>query len=91
MQITDEVTAEGKAKNADFELGNKPRIQSILYEYRWKKTFKLMKRIFLGKTRYYDQRFIPALDAFNYIYINTQTVAISMKLRFGVENKYAIG
>jgi hypothetical protein len=59
------------------------------YEYRWKKTFKLMK-LFLGKARYYDQRF-PALDAFNYIYINTQTVAISMKLRFGVENKYAIG
>jgi hypothetical protein len=44
--------------------------------------------LLLGKARYYDQRFIPALDAFNYINI---TVAISMKLRFGVENKYAIG
>ena len=33
-----------------------------------KTTLKLMKRIcFLGKSRYYDQRFIPALEAFNYI------------------------
>jgi TolA-binding protein len=31
-----------------------------------KETFKLMY-LLLGKTRYYDQRFIPALDAFNYI------------------------
>jgi hypothetical protein len=45
--------------------------------------------LLLGKARYYDQRFIPALDAIIF-YINTQTVAISMKLRFGVENKYAI-
>jgi hypothetical protein len=32
-----------------------------------KETFKLMKRIYFLKARYYDQRFIPALDAFNYI------------------------
>jgi hypothetical protein len=42
--------------------------------------------LLLGKARYYDQRFIPALDAFNYILYNTQT-AISMKLRFGVEKQ----
>jgi hypothetical protein len=46
--------------------------------------------LLLGKARYYDQRFIPALDAFNYI-LYKYPVAISMKLRFGVENKYAIG
>jgi hypothetical protein len=32
-----------------------------------KETFKLMTYLLLGKARYYDQRFIPALDAFNYI------------------------
>jgi hypothetical protein len=41
--------------------------------------------LLLGKTRYYDQRFIPALDAFNIYYINTQTAARFMKLRFGEE------
>jgi hypothetical protein len=62
------------------------------YEYRWKRNFQIDEAyLLLGKARYYDQRFIPPLDAFNYIYINTQTVAISMKLRFGGGNKYAIG
>jgi hypothetical protein len=46
--------------------------------------------LLLGKARYYDQRFIPALDAIIF-YINTQTVAISMKLRFGVEKNMRLG
>jgi hypothetical protein len=47
------------------------------YEYRWKRrNFQIDEAyLLLGKARYYDQRFIPALDAFNYIKI---TVAISI-------------
>jgi hypothetical protein len=38
MQITDEVTADGKAKNADFELRNRNQSDSeAFYEYRWKR------------------------------------------------------
>jgi hypothetical protein len=37
------------------------------YEYR-RRNFQIDEAyLLLGKARYYDQRFIPALDAFNYI------------------------
>jgi hypothetical protein len=44
--------------------------------------------LLLGKARYYDQRFIPALDAFNYIY-KILTVVTFTKLKFGAKNKHA--
>jgi hypothetical protein len=69
-QITDEVTAEGKAKNADFELAETKAtkaIHSMNIDGR-ERNFQIDEAyLLLGKTRYYDQRFIPALDAFNYI------------------------
>jgi hypothetical protein len=46
-----------------------------------------MTYLLLGKARYYDQRFIPALDAFNYILYKYPNSIISMKLRFGVEKQ----
>ncbi|WP_441757540.1 MULTISPECIES: type IX secretion system periplasmic lipoprotein PorW/SprE [unclassified Flavobacterium] len=72
MQISDELSEETKSKNTDFELaetkatkaiqkhsmniGGKERNSQIDEAY-----------LLLGKARYYDQRFIPALDAFNFI------------------------
>jgi hypothetical protein len=96
MQITDEVTADGKAKNADFELAETKATKAIQKHSMnidgRERNFQIDEAyLLLGKARYYDQRFIPALDAFNYILYKTQTVAISMKLRFGEKNKYAIG
>jgi hypothetical protein len=49
MQITDEVTADGKAKNADFEAETKAtkaiQKHSMNIDGR-ERTFKLMKRIY---------------------------------------------
>ena len=72
MQISDEVKAEGKTKNADFELAETKATKAIQkhsmnIEGR-EKNFQIDEAyLLLGKARYYDQRFIPALDAFNYI------------------------
>ncbi|MDA6069248.1 gliding motility protein [Flavobacterium sp. AC] len=72
MQIDENFSEEEKAKNADFEkaetkatkaiqkhsmnIGGRERNSQIDEAY-----------LMLGKARYYDQRFIPALEAFNYI------------------------
>ncbi|WP_264525844.1 tetratricopeptide repeat protein [Flavobacterium sp. N502536] len=72
MQIDENFSEAEKAKNADFEkaetkatkaiqkhsmnIGGRERNSQIDEAY-----------LMLGKARYYDQRFIPALEAFNYI------------------------
>ncbi|KQB38918.1 SprE protein [Flavobacterium aquidurense] len=72
MQIDENFSGEEKAKNPDFEkaetkatkaiqkhsmnIGGRERNSQIDEAY-----------LMLGKARYYDQRFIPALEAFNYI------------------------
>lgn len=72
MQIDENFSGDEKAKNADFEkaetkatkaiqkhsmnIGGRERNSQIDEAY-----------LMLGKARYYDQRFIPALEAFNYI------------------------
>jgi hypothetical protein len=85
-----------KAKNADFELAETKATKAIQKHSMnidgRERNFQIDEAyLLLGKARYYDQRFIPALDAFIIFYIINPTVAISMKLRFGVKNKYAIG
>jgi len=72
MQIIDDNTPEGKTKNANFELAEAKATKAIQ-----KHSMNIGGRernmqideayLLLGKARYYDQRFIPALDAFNYI------------------------
>jgi len=72
MQINDEITAVGKPKNSDFELAEAKATKAIQ-----KHSMNIGGRernsqideayLLLGKSRYYDQRFVPALDAFNYI------------------------
>jgi len=72
MQVDENFSEEEKAKNPDFEraetkatkaiqkhsmnIGGRERNSQIDEAY-----------LMLGKARYYDQRFIPALEAFNYI------------------------
>ncbi|PTT03017.1 gliding motility protein [Flavobacterium sp. HMWF030] len=72
MQIDENFSGDEKAKNPDFEkaetkatkaiqkhsmnIGGRERNSQIDEAY-----------LMLGKARYYDQRFIPALEAFNYI------------------------
>lgn len=72
MQLIDNVTAEEKAKNADFELAETKATKAIQkhsmnIDGRERNSQIDESYLLLGKSRYYDQRFIPALDAFNYI------------------------
>lgn len=72
MQVIEEVPVDGKPKNADFDLAEAKATKAIQ-----KHSMNIGGRennyqideayLLLGKARYYDQRFIPALDAFNYI------------------------
>jgi hypothetical protein len=72
MQISDEFTAEGKPKNADFELAETKATKAIqkhsMYIDGKERNAQIDEAyLLLGKSRYYDQRFVPALDAFNFI------------------------
>jgi hypothetical protein len=46
--------------------------------------------LLLGKARYYDQRFIPALDAFNYILYKYPNSSNIYEAKIWWKNKYAI-
>ena len=72
MTINEDITLPGQQKNANFERAEEKATKayqkhSMLnngeeYNPQMDEAF-----ILLGKARYYDQRFIPALEAFNYI------------------------
>ncbi|MBC7847601.1 MAG: tetratricopeptide repeat protein [Flavobacterium sp.] len=72
MQITDDNVAVEKTKNANFELAEAKATKAIQKHSMniggQEKNYQIDEAyLLLGKSRYYDQRFIPALDAFNYI------------------------
>lgn len=72
MQIKEDFTPDGKTKNTDFELAETKATKAIQKHSmniggREKNTQIDEAYLLLGQARYYDQRFIPALDAFNYI------------------------
>lgn len=72
MQIKDDNSPEGKPKNADFEVAEAKATKAIqkhsMYIDGQEKNYQIDEAyLLLGKARYYDQRFFPALEAFNYI------------------------
>ena len=72
MQIKEELTSNTKPSNADFELAEAKATKAIQKHSmniggREKNTQIDEAYLMLGKARYHDQRFVPALDAFNYI------------------------
>jgi tetratricopeptide (TPR) repeat protein len=72
MHVSDDVPVDGKPKNADFELAEAKATKAIQKHSMnidgREKNYQIDEAyLLLGKARYYDQRFIPALDAFNYI------------------------
>jgi len=72
MQISEDVPVDGTKKNADFELAEAKATKAIQKHSMnidgHEKNYQIDEAyLLLGKARYYDQRFIPALDAFNYI------------------------
>lgn len=72
MQVSEEVMLPGDARNPNFEVAEQKAVKAIqrhsmLIEGSEKNPQIDEAYLLLGKSRYYDQRFIPALEAFNYI------------------------
>ena len=72
MQIIEDNGAAEKPKNANFELAEAKATKAIQKHSMniggQERNYQIDEAyLLLGKSRYYDQRFIPALDAFNYI------------------------
>lgn len=72
MEIKDQMFLPGKAKNADFERAEEKAIKAIQKHGmniggKEKNPQIDEAYLLLGKARYYDQRFVPALAAFNNI------------------------
>jgi len=72
MQITAETVLPGQTRNKNFERAETKAIKAIQkHSMNIDGTEKNPQideaHLLLGKARYYDQRFIPALEAFNYI------------------------
>ena len=72
MQITEDKMLPGENKNANFERAETKAtkaIQKHSMNIQGSEKNPQMDEAYLllGKARYYDQRFVPALDAFNYV------------------------
>ncbi|MDI1254820.1 MAG: gliding motility protein [Flavobacterium sp.] len=72
MQISAENILPGQTKNANFDRAEEKAVKAIQkrsmnIDGKEKNPQMDEAHLLLGKSRYYDQRFIPALEAFNYI------------------------
>ena len=72
MQVSEDVFLPGQSKNADFERAEEKAIKAIQkhgMNINGKEKNPQIDEAYLllGKARYYDQRFVPALAAFNNI------------------------
>lgn len=72
MQVTEDVFLPGQSKNPNFERAEEKAVKAIQkhsMNIEGKENNPQMDEAYLllGKARYFDQRFIPALEAFNYI------------------------
>ena len=72
MEIKEEVLAPGETLNPNFLVAEEKAVKAIqrhsmLIEGGEKNPQIDEAYLLLGKARYYDQRFVPALEAFNYI------------------------
>ncbi|RLD28172.1 MAG: hypothetical protein DRI75_07610 [Bacteroidetes bacterium] len=72
MQVSDEVLPPGQTKNTDFEKAEEKAVRAIQkhsmnIEGKEKNPQIDEAYLLLGKARYFDQRFVPALEAFNFI------------------------
>ncbi|TXD83993.1 hypothetical protein ESY86_07785 [Subsaximicrobium wynnwilliamsii] len=72
MQVKEDAFMPGQAKNQDFERAEEKAIKAVQKHGMNIKGKEFNPQIdeaylLLGKSRYFDQRFVPALEAFNYI------------------------
>ncbi|WP_298901076.1 tetratricopeptide repeat protein [uncultured Psychroserpens sp.] len=72
MQLSEEIVLPGQSKNQDFERAEEKAIKAVQKHGMNIKGKEYNPQIdeaylLLGQARYFDQRFVPALEAFNYI------------------------
>lgn len=72
MQVSDEIVLPGQSKNADFERAEEKAVKAVQkhgMNINGKEKNPQIDEAYLllGKARYFDQRFVPAMEAFNYI------------------------
>mgnify|MGYP007046306592 CR=1 FL=1 len=72
MQLSEEIIIPGQSKNENFTRAEEKAIKAIQkhsmnIEGKEKNPQMDEAYMLLGKSRYFDERFIPALEAFNYI------------------------
>ena len=72
MQLSEEIILPGQSKNQDFERAEEKAIKAVQKHGMNIKGKEYNPQIdeaylLLGQARYFDQRFVPALEAFNYI------------------------
>ena len=72
MQLKEDDSPNGNSKNPDFETAEAKATKAIqkhsMYIDGQEKNYQIDEAyLLLGKARYYDKRFFPALEAFNYI------------------------
>ena len=72
MEISDDVQLPGQSKNENFERAEEKAVKAVQkhgmnIQGKEKNPQIDEAYLLLGKARYFDQRFVPALEAFNYI------------------------
>ena len=72
MQVREEIVLPGTSRNPNFAIAEEKAVKAIqrhsmLIEGKEKNPQVDEAYLLLGKARYFDQRFVPALEAFNYI------------------------
>lgn len=72
MQVSDEVLLPGQTKNGNFEKAEEKAVKAIQkhsmnIDGKEKNPQIDEAYLLLGKARYFDQRFVPSLEAFNFI------------------------
>ena len=72
LQVSDEVMVPGSNRNPNFAVAEEKAVKAIqrhsmLLDGQEKNPQIDEAYLLLGKARYFDQRFVPALEAFNYI------------------------
>jgi tetratricopeptide (TPR) repeat protein len=72
MQVSEEIRAPGTEPNENFQIAEEKATKAIqrhsmLIQGKERNPQIDEAHLLLGKARYYDERFIPALEAFNYI------------------------
>lgn len=72
MQISEDIILPGQSKNQDFERAEEKAIKAVQrhgMNIKGKEHNPQIDEAYLllGQARYFDQRFVPALEAFNYI------------------------